>query len=1105
MAAFAHFFIDRPIFAGVLSTLLMIAGGLAYFQLPVASYPEVAPPTVMVATAYPGATSEIIAETVATPLEQEINGVEGMMYMQSQSSSDGSMQLTVTFELGTDLDIAQVQTQNRVSTALPRLPPEVQQIGVTTQKQSPDLLMVVHMLSPPDVAPENKRDSLYISNYAYTQVREQLRRLGGVGDVQVFGDREFAMRIWLDIDRLPAFDMTAGDVIAALKEQNVQVAAGVLGQEPVDTGQAFQMTVNTKGRLKTPEEFNEIIVKTGEDGRLVRLKDVARTELGARDYSVNSYLNTEEAVALVIFQRPGSNALETADAVKSTMQELAQAFPPGVDYDIVYNPTEFVSQAIDEVFVTLFQAGLFVVLTVYLFLQDWRKSLIPAIAIPVSLVGTFGVMLAIGFSLNNLSLFGLILAIGIVVDDAIVVVETVDRLIREGKSPREATREGMLEVGNALVATSLVLIAVFVPTAFMTGITGQFYRQFALTISISTALSTFVSLTLSPAMCSLLLKPADAKPDLLTRLLDIVLGWFFKLFNLGFGKSERVYNFIVCRVVRLSAICLLLYAGLVGLTYYGFQITPTGFIPPQDQGYLIVSIQLPEGSSLSRTDEVTKEVRDIALGIDGVSDAVCFAGFSGATRTNSSSAAAIFTPLDPFEDRVIAGRDVNTILGELRAKVSQVRGGFVFVLQPPPVSGIGTGGGFKMQVQDRAGVGLDTLVAATQQMAGKANQQPGLVQVFSTVSNGTPQVKADIDRTKAEMLNVPVANVFEALQVFLGSVYVNDFNLIGRTYRVTAQADQQYRQDLDDILRLKTRSTTGAMVPLGSVMDVSRTVGPDRVVRYNLYPAADINGDTLPTYSSGQALADMEALAAELPAGFGFEWTDLAYQQKLAGNAALFIFPLCVLFVFLALAAQYESLLLPLAVILIVPMCLLCAIVGINIRGMPNDILVQIGFVVLVGLACKNAILIVEFAKQQEDEGKNRFEAAIDAATLRLRPVLMTAVSFILGVIPLLIATGPGSEMRRALGTAVFSGMLGVTIFGLFLTPVFYVVLRKFARDGQVVADGSGCAVDTSSVEGTDETVSETPTAERASDAGRADGDAKTASASSDDAKEGSD
>lgn len=1047
MSGFAHFFIDRPIFASVISTLLMIGGGLAYFQLPVSSYPEVAPPTVMVSTAYPGATPETIAETVATPLEQEINGVEGMMYMQSQSSSDGSMQLTVTFELGTDLDIAQVQTQNRVSTALPRLPPEVRQIGVVTQKQSPDLLMVVHMISPEDSEEANKRDQLYISNYAYTQVREQLRRLEGVGDVQVFGGREFAMRIWLDIDRLPAFDLTAGDVIAALQEQNVQVAAGVLGQEPVAAGQAFQMTVNTKGRLKTPEEFDDIIVKTGEDGRLVRVRDIARTELGARDYAVNSYLNKQEAVALVIFQRPGANALSTAESIKATMSDLSDAFPPGVDYSIVYNPTDFIAQSIDEVFVTLFQAGLFVVLTVFIFLQDWRKSLIPMMAIPVSLVGTFGVMLTLGFSLNNLSLFGLVLAIGIVVDDAIVVVETVDRLIREGKSPRDATREAMVEVGNALVATSLVLIAVFVPTAFMSGITGQFYRQFAVTISIATALSTVVSLTLSPAMCRVLLRSASTKPDIFTRLLNGVLGWFFKLFNWGFGKGERTYSWMVSRLVRLSAICLLIYVGLIGVTYYGFQITPTGFIPPQDQGYLIIAVQLPEGAALNRTDEVTKEIRDIALEVDGVYGAVSFAGFSGATRVNSSSAAAIFTPLDPFEERVAKGRDVTTILNELRQKVSQVRGGTAFVLQPPPVSGIGTGGGFKMQVQDRGGVGLDQLVAATQEMAMKANQKEGLVQVFSTVSNGTPQVKADVDRTKAEMLNVPVANIFEALQVFLGSAYVNDFNLLGRTYRVTAQADQQYRQELDDILRLRTRSTAGAMVPLGSVVDVKRTVGPDRVVRFNLYPAADINGDTLPTYSSGQALEDMEKFAAELPLGLGFEWTDLAYQQKQAGNAALYIFPLCVLFVFLALAAQFESLLLPLAVILIVPMCLLCAVFGINVRGMPNDILVQIGFVVLVGLACKNAILIVEFAKQQEDEGKNRFDAAIDAATLRLRPVLMTAVSFILGVIPLLIATGPGSEMRRALGTTVFSGMLGVTIFGLFLTPVFYTVLRKFARD----------------------------------------------------------
>ena len=1057
MARFSHFFIDRPIFAGVLALVIMIAGGIAYTQLSVAPYPEVAPPTVVVSTSYPGATPITISETVATPLEQEINGVEGMLYIESQASSDGSLSITITFELGTDLDIATVQVQNRVAAALSRLPQEVQQVGVTTQKQSPDLLMVVHMISPADAPPEEQRDTLYISNYAYTQVRERLRRVEGVGDVAMFGAREFAMRVWLDIERLPNFDLTHTDVINALREQNVQVAAGTLGQPPVDTGRAFQIPVTTQGRLESTEQFENIIVKTGDDGRLVRLGDVARVELGAQNYAVNSYLDDQPAVAMVIFQRPGSNGLTTADAIIDQMDELSRQFPPGLEYRIVYNPTEFVSQSIDEVFVTLYQAAGLVVLTVFVFLQSWRKAIIPAIAIPVSLVGTFGVLLALGFSLNNLSLFGLVLAIGIVVDDAIVVVEAVDRLIREGKSPRDATREAMSEVAGALVATTIVLAAVFVPTAFMTGVTGQFYRQFAVTIAISTVLSTFTSLTLSPAMCKLLLLPDDAEKGWFGKAVDKTIGWFFRGFNKLFDATERLYGATICKLVRVSWLVLLVFAGLIGLTAWRFQATPTGFIPPQDQGYLIISLQLPPGSSLSRTDAVMREVRDKALAIDGIEHAVCFAGFSGASRTNSSSAAAIFTPLAPFAERVEAGRDVNTILAELRQVVGTVREAGVVALMPPPVRGIGTGGGFKMQLQDRRGVGRDLLAESAQKIIGQANAKPGLKQVFTTVAPDSPQIEADIDRTKAEMLGLPLQNVFDALQVSLGSLYVNDFNLLGRVYRVTAQADQQFREDTADIGRLRTRSMNGAMVPLGSVVDVKTVTGPDRITRFNLFPAIDINGDTTPEYSSGQALADMEAFAAELPDGIGYAWTDLAFQQKKAGNTILYIFPLCVLFVFLALAAQYESLLLPLAVILIVPTCILCALVGIGFRGMPNDILVQIGFVVLVGLACKNAILIVEFAKQEEDGGKNRIEAAIAASELRLRPIMMTAVSFILGVIPLLIATGPGSEMRRALGTAVFAGMVGVTFFGLFLTPVFYVVLRRFSPDSRPLEDGDSC------------------------------------------------
>lgn len=1039
---FPHFFIDRPIFATVLSTLIVLVGLIAYPQLPVGQYPEVALPTVTVRASYPGATAETISKTVATPLEQEINGVENMLYMESQATADGGLLITVTFALGTDIDEAQVLVQNRVSIAEPRLPTEVRQIGVTTRKSSPDLMLVIHLFSPDD-----SRDQLYIGNYAYLQIRDVLARQDGVGDISVFGGTEYSMRVWLDVDRLAALDMTPGDAVRAMRGQNVQVAAGVIGQQPVDAHGAFQVNVNTQGRLKTPEEFGSIILKSGDDGRLVRLSDVARIELGAVDYSVRSYLQEKNAVALAMFQRPGSNAIATAERILTAMKDLEKDFPPGLDYQVIYNPTDFVEQSIQEVFTTLWQAGGLVILTVFLFLQNWRSTIVPVIAIPISLIGTFAVMQGLGFSLNNLSLFGLVLAIGIVVDDAIVVVENVERLIGEGKTPRDATKAAMDEVGSALIATTLVLIAVFVPTAFISGISGQFYRQFAITIAVSTAISTFVSLTLTPALCAMLLKPADAPRNALGRFISRVLGLPFRLFNRFFDVTSSVYALAVQRIVRFGTVMLMVYVGLLGLTWFGFTTVPTGFIPAQDQGYLIVAIQGPPGANLERTDEVTRRITEMAVEVDGIRDAVSFVGFSGATRANSSNAAAIFPVLDDAKDRADRGRTLDVILNELRQKVASVNDAMVFVIQPPPVRGIGTGGGFKMQVQDRSGAGLDALNEATNALVAAARSEPGLVQVFTNYSTGTPQIYADIDRTKVRMLNVPLENVFETLQIYLGSTYVNDFNFLGRTYRVTAQADAPFRDEAEDIARLRTRSNTGAIVPLGSVVTLRDTTAPDRVVRYNLFPAADISGDTVPGYSSGQAIARMEALAERtLPPGFGYEWTDIAYQQQAAGNTAIYIFPLCVLFVFLALSAQYESWLLPLAVILIVPMCLLCAIFGVWLRGMDNNILTQIGFVVLVGLACKNAILIVEFAKAEEDRGLTRFEAAVEACRLRLRPVLMTAFSFILGVIPLLIATGAGSEMRQALGTAVFSGMLGVTVFGLFLTPVFYVVLRRFAR-----------------------------------------------------------
>ncbi|MFN3151477.1 efflux RND transporter permease subunit [Bremerella sp.] len=1039
---FPHFFIERPIFASVLSFIIVLVGGITYFTLPVSQYPDVAPPTIVVRASYPGATPQVIADTVATPIEQEMNGVDDMLYMESSSSADGTMQLTVTFKLGTDLDDAQVLVQNRVAIAEPRLPESVRQIGVTTSKQIPDMLMVVHLESP-----DGSRDQLYISNFAFLRIRDALMRLDGVGDIRIAGGNEYAMRVWLDIERMTHLDLTPGDVLGAIRGQNAQVAAGVIGQPPNDGTGAFQLNVTTEGRLKDTEEFGNIIIKRGEDGRVTRLKDVARLELGAQDYSRLSYLDGNPAVAVLIYQRPGTNAVDTAKEVKDTMAKLSTDFPQGIGYQIAYNPTDFVEESIAEVFDTLLITTVLVVFTVFIFLHGWRPTIIPVIAIPISLIGTFAVMQTMGVTLNTLSLFGLVLAIGIVVDDAIVVVENVERLIAEGLSPREATHKAMDEVGSALIATTLVLIAVFVPTIFIPSISGRFYQQFAITIAISTAFSTFVSLTLSPAMCALLLRPKNEKKNWMGKVVDVLFGWFFRLFNKTFDITSNIYAGIISRIVRVSAVVLLMYVGLLVATYYSFGMVPNGFIPPQDQGYLIVAIQLPDGAALSRTDRVTKEVARIGGEIDGVAHSVGIAGLSGSTFSISPSAAVTFFPLEDAKERSARGRGIDVIVGEMRQKLAGINEAQIFVIPPPPVRGIGRGGGYKMYVQDQGGAGLDALAQVTNQIAAQANQQPGLVQVYSNYRLSVPQIQANIDRTKAEMLDVPVNDVFAALQVYLGSVYVNDFNLLGRTYRVTAQAEPEFRDEPSDILQLRTRSTRGASVPLASIVDVERVVGPDRLVRFNLYPAADLNGDTVPGFSSGQSLDTMEQLAnTNLPPGFGYSWTDIAFQERAAGNTIVFLFPLAVLFVFLTLAAQYESWLLPLAIILIVPLCLLFAIVGIWFRGMDNNILTQIGFIVLVGLACKNAILIVEFAKAEEDAGKSRFEAAVEACRLRLRPILMTAFSFILGVIPLLIATGAGFEMRRVLGTAVFAGMLGVTVFGLFLTPVFYVVLRKFAR-----------------------------------------------------------
>jgi HAE1 family hydrophobic/amphiphilic exporter-1 len=1032
----AHVFVHRPIFAAVVSILITIIGAIAYFRLPVAQYPEIAPPTVVVTASYPGASAEVIAETVAAPLEQEINGVDGMIYMASQSTADGRVAITVTFALGTDLDQAQVLVQNRVAIAEPRLPEPVRRLGVTTLKNSPDMLLVIHLLSP-----DGSLDQLYISNYALLQVRDVLSRIDGVGEVRVFGAREYSMRVWIDPERAAALDLTAGEIVAALRAQNVQVAAGVLDQPPVRAQGAFQLSVETQGRLPDPRQFQNIVIKRGADGRVTRLKDVARVEIGALDYGTNGYLGENTALPLLIFQRPGSNALSTAAAVLGTMDELARSFPDGLEYRVVYNPTEFIADSVNAVYVTIFEAVVLVIAVVVLFLKTWRAAIIPILAIPVSLIGTFAVMAVLGFELNTLTLFGLVLAIGIVVDDAIVVVENVERNLREGLSPKAAAHKTMDEVGTALVAIALVLVAVFVPTAFIAGISGQFYRQFALTIAAATAISCVVSLTLSPALAALLLRPHDAhaRPAALMRPVHAFFAAFDRLFD-GLSKG---YAALTRRVLRVGAVAMIAYAGLLGLTWWQIERTPTGFIPAQDQGYLITVVQLPPGSSISRTDEVVRRAVGIIKDTPGVSEAVAFAGFDGATFTNAPHAGAIFVVLDPFDQRVEAGLSDQAVLGSLWGRLGAIQEAFIITIQPPPVRGIGTGGGFKMIVQDRAGRGLETLELATNDMVAQANQTSGLAYVFSLFNTKTPKVYADIDRVRAEMLGVDPAAVFEALEVYLGSAYINDFSLSGRTFRVTAQAEGDARQDIRDVARLRARSESGAMVPIGSVASFRDTTGPYRVMRYNLYPATEVQGSTLPGVSTGTALAAMEGLAGRvLPDGFGFEWTELAYQERQAGNTAIFAFVAAVVFVFLVLAALYESWLLPLAVVLIVPMCILAALAGVSFRGFDNNILTQVGLVVLIGLAAKNAILIVEFARQAEERGMSRADAAVEAARVRLRPIVMTSLAFILGVVPLMIATGAGAEMRQALGTTVFFGMLGVTLFGLLFTPLFYVVCR---------------------------------------------------------------
>jgi hydrophobe/amphiphile efflux-1 (HAE1) family protein len=1034
---FSHFFIRRPIFAGVIAIIITIVGAFSYFGLPVSQFPDIVPPTVTVSTYYPGASAETVADTVAAPIEQQINGVDNMLYQSSQSTGDGRVTITVTFKLGTDLDTAQVLVQNRVALATPSLPEDVRRQGVVVRKTSPSWLMAVNVLSP-----DGSLDRGYVSNYALTQLKDRLSRVDGIGDVSIFGARDYAMRVWIDPGRASTLGLTAGEVVQALRSQNVQVAAGTVGQPPFDTGAAQQLNVETQGRFKTADEFSNIVIRSDPaSGAITRLRDVARVELGAEDYGVNAYLSGTDSVILGITQRPGTNALAAAEGIKAQLADAAKSFPKGLEYKIIWNPTEFISESMSEVQKTLAEAVLLVVLVIIVFLQSWRAAIVPIIAIPVSLIGTFAVLAGLGYSLNTLSMFGLVLAIGIVVDDAIVVVENVERNLEHGLTPREAAHKSMDEVSTALVAIVLVLCAVFVPVTFLTGITGEFYRQFAVTISAATIISLILSLTLSPAVAALLLKPkSDHRAE--TGVMGVLHRAGDK-FNERFAALSEWYGRFTHRVANAPKKALTAYAGLVMVTVSLFWATPAGFIPAQDQGYALAAVQLPPGSSIERTDAVLKKVVDRLLKVKGTEAAVMFAGFDGASGTQASNAGAAYITFKPFEERAGTDRTELNIENEMRAALADVDEAMVFVIPPPVVQGIGNGGGYRMIIQDRGDNGYQALEQAAYQVMGGAQKEAGLANVFTLYNTATPRIYADIDRAKSDMLGVPPERVFEALQVYLGSAYVNDFNLLGRTFRVTAQAEATARDDPADIAQLKTRSNGGQMVPIGAVATFQDKTGPYRVTRYNLYPAVELDGDTAPGYSTGQSIKTMEELASSLPQGFATEWTDIAFQQKAAGNIAILIFGLSVVFVFLVLAAQFESLLLPLSIILIVPMTLLAAMAGVNLRGMDNNILTQVGLIVLIALAAKNAILIVEFAKQAEERGSTAIQAAVEAAKTRLRPILMTSFAFILGVLPLVVASGPGFELRQALGTAVFFGMIGVTAFGLIFTPMFYVATRS--------------------------------------------------------------
>ncbi|BEO46678.1 multidrug efflux RND transporter permease subunit SdeB [Serratia nematodiphila] len=1041
---FSRFFIDRPIFAAVLSILIFVAGAIAIPLLPISEYPDVVPPSVQVRAEYPGANPKEIAETVATPLEEAINGVENMMYMKSVAGSDGVLVTTVTFRPGTDPDQAQVQVQNRVAQAEARLPEDVRRQGITTQKQSPALTLVVHLVSP-----SGKYDSLYLRNYATLKVKDELARLPGVGQVQIFGAGEYAMRIWLDPNKVAARGLTASDVVSAMQEQNVQVSAGQLGAEPMPTRSDYLLSINAQGRLQTEEEFGNIILKSGDNGEIVRLRDVARIEMGSGSYALRAQLNNKDAVGIGIFQSPGANAIELSDAVRGKMAELATRFPDGMSWKSPYDPTVFVRDSIRAVVDTLLEAVILVVLVVILFLQTWRASIIPLLAVPISVVGTFAALYLLGFSLNTLSLFGLVLAIGIVVDDAIVVVENVERNIEEGLSPLAAAHQAMREVSGPIIAIAVVLCAVFVPMAFLSGVTGQFYKQFAVTIAISTVISAINSLTLSPALAARLLKPHGAQKDLPSRLIDRLFGWLFRPFNRFFASGSQRYQRGVSRVLGRRGAVFVVYLLLLAAAGVMFKTVPGGFIPTQDKLYLIGGVKMPEGASLERTDAVIRKMSAIGLSVDGVTDAVAFPGLNALQFTNTPNTGTVFFALESLSTRTRTAAQINA---EINARISQIQEGFAFSIMPPPILGIGQGSGYSLYVQDRGGLGYGALQTAINTMSGAIIQTPGMGFPISSYQANVPQLDAKIDRDKAKAQGVPLNALFSTLQTYLGSSYINDFNRYGRTWKVMAQADGQFRDSVEDIANLRTRNDKGEMVPIGSMVSIGTTYGPDPVIRYNGFPAADLIGDADPrVLSSTQAMGALTQMAGKLlPNGMNIQWTDLSYQQSTQGNAALVVFPVAVLLAFLALAALYESWTLPLAVILIVPMTMLSALFGVWLTGGDNNVFVQVGLVVLMGLACKNAILIVEFARELEMQGKGIVEAALEACRLRLRPIVMTSIAFIAGTIPLILGHGAGAEVRGVTGITVFSGMLGVTLFGLFLTPVFYVTLRRLvARKAQ--------------------------------------------------------